>query len=277
MESLRSRPSQGPRKEKPAKILKPGSTPRDRSKNKIDDKIKKRMSTRYAEISSPTQLTGLPPMPNMMGMVPAGQNFKDDVALERDEDVRDRTGSKDDVKAITDDRKLLSSENFDPAACEWEIHISFYLFVPINLVLKLKLANSTEAELKSLQSSLRNAIDDTASDLQRSVFKKYVFNIPRKKQPNHTTAMRNSYSSLKKFLSWKMRCSSSKTYSLNTNLCLRPYIFPIRHQYPRPCFPLINVHLSLISASSILTKCRPYTHPLKVHPSLYQPHREGMS
>jgi hypothetical protein len=43
------------------------------------------------------------------------------------------------------------------------------------LVLKIKLANSTESELKTLQSSLRNAKDDTASDLQRNVFKKYAF------------------------------------------------------------------------------------------------------
>lgn len=48
-----------------------------------------------------------------------------------------------------------------------------FTYIPTNAVLKLKLANSTEAELKSLESSLRNAIDDTASDLQRSVFKKY--------------------------------------------------------------------------------------------------------
>jgi exocyst complex component 8 len=39
-------------------------------------------------------------------------------------------------------------------------------------VLKSKLANSTEAELKSLQSSLRNTKDETAADLQRNVFKK---------------------------------------------------------------------------------------------------------
>jgi hypothetical protein len=44
-----------------------------------------------------------------------------------------------------------------------------------SLVLKIKLANSTESELKTLQSSLRNAKDDTASDLQRNVFKKYAF------------------------------------------------------------------------------------------------------
>lgn len=38
--------------------------------------------------------------------------------------------------------------------------------------LKIKLANSTEAEIKSLQSSLRGAKEDVASDLQRNVFKK---------------------------------------------------------------------------------------------------------
>ncbi|KAF8807915.1 hypothetical protein BYT27DRAFT_7190004 [Phlegmacium glaucopus] len=157
--SLRSRPSQGPRKRTPNKLAKPGAgpTPRDRSKNKIDDKIKKRMSTRYAEISSPTQLTGLPPMPNMTGIVSAGQTPVDDATFEADEDVRDRTGSRDDNKVAGDDRKLLSAEDFDPTA-----------------FLKLKLANSTEAELKSLQSSLRSAISDTASDLQRSVFKNYA-------------------------------------------------------------------------------------------------------
>jgi hypothetical protein len=42
----------------------------------------------------------------------------------------------------------------------------------VRIVLKIKLANSTESELKTLQSSLRNAKDDTASDLQRNVFKK---------------------------------------------------------------------------------------------------------
>jgi len=40
--------------------------------------------------------------------------------------------------------------------------------------LKLKLANSTEAELRSLQSSLQNSKDEVAADLQRNVFKKCV-------------------------------------------------------------------------------------------------------
>ena len=44
--------------------------------------------------------------------------------------------------------------------------------------LKLKLANSTEAELRSLQSSLQNFKDEVAGDLQRNVFKKCVRTYP---------------------------------------------------------------------------------------------------
>jgi exocyst complex component 8 len=43
------------------------------------------------------------------------------------------------------------------------------------LDLKLKLANSTEAELRSLQSSLQNSKEDVAADLQRNVLKKFVY------------------------------------------------------------------------------------------------------
>ena len=125
MQSLRSRPSQGPRKPQraPSKLARPGAgrTPRDGSKNKIDDKIKKRISTRYADISSPTPLTGLPPVPPIppnMDIVSAGQNSKDYAALEADEDVRDRTVIRDDAKVASDDRKLLSAEDFDPTACK---------------------------------------------------------------------------------------------------------------------------------------------------------------
>ena len=40
------------------------------------------------------------------------------------------------------------------------------------VVLKSKMANSTEAELRSLQSSLQGLKDGVATDLQRNVFKK---------------------------------------------------------------------------------------------------------
>ncbi|PPQ99518.1 hypothetical protein CVT24_005308 [Panaeolus cyanescens] len=159
--SLRSRPSVAPKKAERSlstKLTKGNAPlPRDnRGKKSIDDKIKKRMSMRYADISSPTQLDGAPPIPSMAGLIPAGQQSAT-AMRDTDEDVRDRTATRDDPKAVADDRKMLNAEDFDPAA-----------------YLKLKLANSTESELKSLQSSLRNAISDTASELQRSVFKNYA-------------------------------------------------------------------------------------------------------
>ena len=40
--------------------------------------------------------------------------------------------------------------------------------------IKLKLANSTESELRQLQSSLQAQKDNVAVDLQRNVFKKCV-------------------------------------------------------------------------------------------------------
>jgi hypothetical protein len=132
------------------------------------------MSTRYADISSPTQLSGVPAMPSLMGLIPVGQRLEVP-GREGEEDVRDRTGTKDDAKAVGDDKKLLNAEDFDPAACTClPVNHSRSRTCNLKLDLKLKLENSTEAELKSLQSSLRNAVDDTSSELQRSVFKKYA-------------------------------------------------------------------------------------------------------
>ena len=43
--------------------------------------------------------------------------------------------------------------------------------------IKLKLSNSTESELLSLQSQLRSVKADVAAELQRNVFKKYAYEI----------------------------------------------------------------------------------------------------
>ncbi|TFK42011.1 hypothetical protein BDQ12DRAFT_645406 [Crucibulum laeve] len=158
--SLRTRPSQAPRKGRsPTKLAKQGAgpIPRDKSKSRVDDKIKKRMSMRYAEmISSPTELQHVPAMPSISGMLPAGPRAAA-MLHEGDEGVRDSEAARDQAKALGDDKKLLSSDDFDADA-----------------FLKLKLANSTEAELQSLQSSLQHVKEDTASELQRSVFKNYA-------------------------------------------------------------------------------------------------------
>ena len=120
--SLRTRPSQAPRgrvQRAPTKLAKPGAgvTPREKGKGRIDDKIKKRMSTRYAEISSPTQLSGVPAMPSFMNLIPAGQG-SDTNAYDGVEDMRARDAEMDNARAAEDDKKLLESTDFDPAACE---------------------------------------------------------------------------------------------------------------------------------------------------------------
>jgi len=174
--SLRSRPAKAPPRKATrttTKLAKPGApATRERSKNRIDDKIKKRMSTRYAEISSPTQLTVIPGIPSMMGLIPAGEGAVS--PRDPDEDVRHGADSREEAKAALDDKKLLSAEDFDPAACK-SLHGDKRMYCYcLFLVLKLKLANSTEAELRFLESSLRGVAKDTSSDLQQSVFKKYV-------------------------------------------------------------------------------------------------------
>ncbi|EGO31220.1 hypothetical protein SERLADRAFT_432868 [Serpula lacrymans var. lacrymans S7.9] len=149
MQSLRTRRPSDSRqvKRSASKLAKPIPNKNAR-KSTVDDKIKKRMSLRYAEISAPTDafVPAVPTIP--IGLRPGNQNDQDEIVL--------------DVKQIHEDprindNKLLDQDNFDPDA-----------------FLKVKLANSTEAELKSLQSSLRASKDDTAVDLQRNVFKNYA-------------------------------------------------------------------------------------------------------
>ncbi|KAL1737980.1 hypothetical protein HDZ31DRAFT_51635 [Schizophyllum fasciatum] len=154
--SLRTRKSQGPRKAQRSgtKMAKTpgGAVPRDR-KSRVDDKIKKRMSMRYAEISGPTPVGGIPAVPSLPAGIGAPSAYR-----EQDELVREpRDKAAEEKQAKEDDRKILDDDNFDADA-----------------YLKSKLANSTEAEIKSLQSSLRRAQGDMAVELQRNVFNKFV-------------------------------------------------------------------------------------------------------
>jgi len=77
---------------------------------------------------------------------------------------------KDDARVA--ENKLLDKQDFDPDACESERCSRLHPASQNSTDIKLKLANSTEAELMSLQSHLRNSKDDVAADLQRNVFKK---------------------------------------------------------------------------------------------------------
>ncbi|EJC98814.1 uncharacterized protein FOMMEDRAFT_23599 [Fomitiporia mediterranea MF3/22] len=138
---------------------------RSTRKSRVDDKIRKRMSMRYADISAPT-LTGeggAPAVPALpigaygaggVGGRGAGVGGAYGYGYD-DEGVRNEKEARRDVRE--QDLRALEKEGFDPDA-----------------FLKQKMANSTEAELKALQSSLDSYKSDTNVDLQRNVFKNYV-------------------------------------------------------------------------------------------------------
>ncbi|KIL71372.1 hypothetical protein M378DRAFT_188868 [Amanita muscaria Koide BX008] len=150
MQSLRTRRSE--RQAAPAKLTKAQNTPvRARANSRVDDKIKKRLSMRYADISSPTHL--VPPVPTI-SLPHHGSTRPHSPAASYEAETGDNARSR---RTAKEDKRILDADDFDP-----------------NAFLKLKLANSTEAELKSLQSSLHTAKEDTARDLQRSVFKNYA-------------------------------------------------------------------------------------------------------
>ena len=109
MESLRSKASAARKGPKPAaKLSKPGKNVR---KSRVDDKIKKRMSMRYA-ISSPTPADTTPSVPT----IPLGLRGPDlDLIREKDEVVQQQALSKEDLRAI--ENKFLDVEDFDPDAC----------------------------------------------------------------------------------------------------------------------------------------------------------------
>ncbi|OBZ68581.1 Exocyst complex component EXO84 [Grifola frondosa] len=110
--------------------------------------MKKRMSMRYADISAPTDAT-VPDVPSLpIGFLPASLRGPDAPSVISEEPKEDPQIS---------ELRLLDEENFDPDA-----------------YMKLKLANSTEAELRSLQSSLQAHKDGVALDLKRNVFQNYA-------------------------------------------------------------------------------------------------------
>ncbi|KAJ8701873.1 exocyst complex component exo84 [Pleurotus ostreatus] len=159
MQSLRTRRSQAPRQAQRTpttsnRLAKNNASNRDTRKSKVDDRIKKRMSMRYADISGPTELS-IPDVPSLPVGIAASANRRR--PGEQEELVADRSVGADESRRADDLEHMLDDDNFDPDA-----------------YLKAKLANSTEAELKSLQSSLRGAKDGVAFDLQRNVFKNYA-------------------------------------------------------------------------------------------------------
>lgn len=121
--SLRSNRSQTKPSRTASKLAKPGAgaTPRPKparsgkSKSRVDDKIKKRMSMRYADISSPTELEvpAMPSIPQAFGLEPGGRPGKESEEVVRDRSIGTRAAGEERV----DDIALLEMDDFDPDAC----------------------------------------------------------------------------------------------------------------------------------------------------------------
>ena len=126
MESLRTRKAStsGPNGAKqPTRLVKPS---KDARKSRVDDKIKKRMSTRYADISAPTGLSvpEVPVVPSVpIGLRPGPQKSQEGPEREQGPSAED---------LIVAENKLLDLDDFDPDACARSIRaLSRYLTVLI--------------------------------------------------------------------------------------------------------------------------------------------------
>ncbi|KAI1791961.1 hypothetical protein LXA43DRAFT_1008616 [Ganoderma leucocontextum] len=147
MQSLRSRkPSESRAKAQQPRqntMPKPNPAPRDaeRRATRVGEKMKKRMSMRYADISAPTDLMGIPDVPSLPASLRAGPYTEGMLVDEPGPLVEEPN---EEVRAA--ELKLLDKDDFDPDAFE----------------------------LRALQSGLQAQKDAVAVDLQRNVFKNYA-------------------------------------------------------------------------------------------------------
>ncbi|KAG8746810.1 exocyst complex component exo84, partial [Ceratobasidium sp. 428] len=156
MKSLRTRrptpssaPQPRPQKQKLSKANK------DVRKSRVDDKMKRRMSARYADISDPrdAEVPDMPDLRDLRRIAGAGPTFYDD---EEDEPLGG-VGMGEEARVDVLDVRDLEQEDFDP-----------------DVYLRSKLGSSTEAELRNFQTSLQTTKDATELDLQKNVFKNYA-------------------------------------------------------------------------------------------------------
>ncbi len=101
------------------KIAKDGPRPRanvavargDARKSRVDDKIKKRMSTRYADISGPTEIPNVPSVPALpMKLRPLRE--------EEEKDMEDIHGYRqNDAPSQVVDLAALRQPDFNPESC----------------------------------------------------------------------------------------------------------------------------------------------------------------
>jgi hypothetical protein len=120
MESLRSSKAPARKGSKPA--VKPNKRSKSISKSRVDDKIKRRMSTRYATISAPTPTDV--PLPSLQ-TIPIGLRSTGLGNIpENDEVVQQQPPSREEIRAA--ENKLLDAEDFDPDACTCGLQFLYF-------------------------------------------------------------------------------------------------------------------------------------------------------
>lgn len=113
MESLRSSKGKAPARKGSNPTAKLSKTSKSLRKSRVDDKIKRRMSTRYATISAPTPTDATPPS---VPTIPFGLRSTGlDNIHENDEVVQQQPLSREEIRNA--ENKLLDAEDFDPDAC----------------------------------------------------------------------------------------------------------------------------------------------------------------
>lgn len=92
------------------KLSKPKTESHNRKSSRVDDKIRKRMSTRFADISSPTD-PSVPAVPSLpVGVQPASRIKGKQIYVDEPEEIKE--------DSRVSDLKLLDQDKFDPDACK---------------------------------------------------------------------------------------------------------------------------------------------------------------
>jgi exocyst complex component 8 len=116
--SLRTGKSTGPKLQKQPSTRNIKRKNTDARKSRVDDKIKRRMSMRYADISVPQPTENVPALPS----IPAG--FKPVHSRSDSQASLKITREKQQEDARVAENKLLDKQEFDPDVCECECAFS---------------------------------------------------------------------------------------------------------------------------------------------------------
>ena len=111
--SLRTGKSTGPKLQKQSSPRNVKRTDTDARKSRVDDKIKRRMSMRYADISVPQPTENIPALPS----IPAGFRPTHTRSESQGSMRIKRERQKEDARVA--ENKLLDKQDFDPDICEY--------------------------------------------------------------------------------------------------------------------------------------------------------------